>query len=62
MMLKTNQDVTGEQCIRNNDGCQSMAKVRKPLGKFTMRSFWVQGLHGIRIVCSMQIQVAVYLA
>ena len=39
-MIKTNENIIGEQCIRNNDDVlTSVMKIRKYLGKVTSRSF-----------------------
>lgn len=36
--VKTNQDIIDGQCIRNDDGV-SVTKIRKLLGKVTMKNF-----------------------
>ena len=39
-IVKTNQDILGDQCTRNDDGYwQSVMKIRTKLGKVVMRSF-----------------------
>ena len=35
---------------------------KKELGKFIMKSFWIQSLHGTGIICPKQIQLSAYLA
>lgn len=37
-MVKTNQDATGEQCLRNDSVLEVSRKIRKKLGKVIMRS------------------------
>ena len=63
-MIKTNQNIIGEQCIRNYDDdvltvCDEDQKI---VGKVILRSFVTQNFHGIRIVCFSEIQLAAYIA
>ena len=55
-MIKTNQNIIGEQCIRNYDDdvltvCDEDKKI---VGKVILRSFVTQNFHGIRIVVSVR--------
>ena len=62
-MVKTNQDIIGRQCLRNDDGCwESVIKIRKELVKVVMKTFCIHNWYGIGIVYLRQMQLVVFLA
>ena len=56
-MTKTNQDIIGEKCVRDDTG--EMISLRKQRGKVTITNFLIPSLNGIEIVCQQLNQLLV---